>query len=177
MSLNVLYIAMSLDGYIADESGGVDWLVGDGSEANHLGTYASFLESIDTVVMGRKTYDQVIHELSPNEWPYFGKECYVLSAKPLEDSANVRVVSDVEDLLAQWRKEPNRRVWICGGASVVQAFLQKQAIDRLRIALIPVILGNGIPLFGKGLPRQSWKRMDTVVYNGIVELMYDRITK
>lgn len=175
MSHIVLYIAMSLDGYIADETGGVDWLKGDGSDPNHLGTYASFLNSVDTIVMGRKTYDQVIHELSPNEWPYVGKECHVLSTRPLDDSATARIASNVDDLLTQWRKEPNRRVWICGGAAVVKTFLQKRAIDQLRIAIIPILLGNGIRLFENGLPRQTWKLADTVSYNGIVELTYDRI--
>ena len=68
----VLYIAMSLDGYIADSTGKVDWLNGHGSEEENVDTYSAFIRDVDTVIMGWNTYDQVTTELSPDEWVYKG---------------------------------------------------------------------------------------------------------
>lgn len=68
----VLYLAMSVDGYIADEQGGVGWLGGDGSEPDAPGSYPAFYETVDTIVMGWTTYRQIVTELSPDSWPYEG---------------------------------------------------------------------------------------------------------
>ena len=79
----ILYIAMSLDGYIADARGGVDWLTGDGSEPEHEGSYPAFYHSIDTVIMGHTTYRQITCELSPGHWVYGDKKCYVITHQSL----------------------------------------------------------------------------------------------
>ena len=77
-----LYIAMSLDGFIADRHGGVDWLYGNTPDDNG-GSYESFAAGVDTVIMGRRTYDQITAELSVGSWPYEGMDCYVLThARP-----------------------------------------------------------------------------------------------
>ena len=74
----VLFIAMSLDGFIADRRGGVDWLSGQGSGAS-FDAYGAFIQNVDTVLMGWNTYHQIITELAPGEWPYTGLACYVFT--------------------------------------------------------------------------------------------------
>lgn len=69
----ILYIAMSIDGYIADEKGGVDWLAGDGSDKDNQGSFPRFIETVDIVILGYKTYYQIVTELSPDSWAYLGK--------------------------------------------------------------------------------------------------------
>lgn len=83
----ILYIAQSLDGYIAKENGDVDWLVGEGKEEVLDCGYDEFLSGIDTVIMGRKTYEQVINELSPKVWPYEGKNSYVFTKSKIDEEA------------------------------------------------------------------------------------------
>ena len=73
----VIYIAMSLDGYIADKNGSVSWLGGDGSDKDNFGSYPEFIETVDTVILGYTTYNQIVTELSPDVWPYDGKATYV----------------------------------------------------------------------------------------------------
>jgi len=170
----ILYAAMSLDGYLADENGDVAWLQGDGSEPDHLGTYPSFLDSVDTIVMGHTTYTQIVNELSKDVWPYPGKDCHVLTHRLGLSDPRVSFSNDLDELVGRLKGEPKRSVWICGGASVVWECLKERWIDELRIAIIPVLLGGGIPLFQKGFPRQTWSFVGSNVFNGIVELHYLR---
>lgn len=83
----ILYIAQSLDGYIAKVNGDVSWLIGEGEEIVDDYGYENFLEQIDTVVMGRKTYEQVVNELSPEKWPYEGKESYIFTKSKIDEEA------------------------------------------------------------------------------------------
>ena len=76
----IIYISMSLDGYIADKNGSVDWLAEQSSTQYDYG-YSAFLKTIDTILMGKKTYDQIITELSAHTWPYAGKKCYFFTHK------------------------------------------------------------------------------------------------
>ena len=85
----VLYLAMSMDGYIADERGSVDWLVGDGSQPDAPNSYPAFLETVDAIIMGWTTYHQLVTELSPDRWPYEGLPCYVVTHRQEEDRENI----------------------------------------------------------------------------------------
>ena len=99
-----LFIAMSLDGYIADSEGSVEWLVGQGDDADNIDTYSEFAKDIDTVIMGWNTYHQIVTELSPNEWVY---------------KINFTNESSV-DLVKKLREESGKDIWICGGATLIQ---------------------------------------------------------
>ena len=78
----VLYLGMSLDGFVADRAGGVDWMEGQDPSDRREGSYAQFIQTVDTVWMGRTTYDQVTQQLSPGVWPYEGLETYVFTHRP-----------------------------------------------------------------------------------------------
>ena len=91
----VLYLAMSVDGYIADEQGGVDWLGGDGSQPDAPGSYPAFYETVDAIVMGWSTYHQIVTQLSPSRWPYEGRPCYVVTHRQETDREGIRLFPEL----------------------------------------------------------------------------------
>jgi dihydrofolate reductase len=139
----VLYIACSLDGYIARTDGSVDWLFTDQDYG-----YTAFLGSVDTVMMGRKTYDQV---LTFGPYPYSGKAGYVVSRSRAgtRDENVVFVGPDIAGFVRRLREEAGRNIWIVGGSELVDLFLKERLIDEFIISIHPVVLGSGIPLFRK----------------------------
>lgn len=170
----VLYIAMSLDGFIAEKSGGVEWLKGDGSQPDSLGSYPAFYESIDTVILGYTTYHQVVTELFPEGWIYSGKKSYVLTHKNLQSTEDI-VFTDrnLKELLLDLKGEDSGDIWICGGANIIAQLLEFDLIDRFCISVIPMILGEGIPLFQNRLVQKELRLLSTYHYDGIVDLVYE----
>jgi dihydrofolate reductase len=142
-------MAASLDGYIADEDGGVGWL--DPFNAVDYG-YQQFFNEIGTVVMGRKTYDQA-REFGP-EWVYADKRGLVVASKKLENPPpDVTPWTDgIANLVQHHRGISDGDVWVVGGSQLQSALFDMDAIDRLELFLIPVLLGKGVPLF-QGIER------------------------
>ena len=174
MRTTTLYIAMSLDGFIADRDSSVDWLAGDGS-AEALDTYAEFTRDIDTVLMGRKTYDQIVTELSPDAWPYDDLITYVITHQPLPKQKNICFTREAPaDLVRDLRAQPGKNIWVCGGAAIVQALLQENLIDRLQITIIPTLLGDGIRLFDIFDREKPLRLIHTRTAGGMVELTYEQ---
>lgn len=145
----ILFIATSIDGYIADKQGGVDWLPTDTtSNSEEDNTYETFYQAVDTVIMGRTTYDQVVNELSPEHYPYEGKASYVLTSRPGDGKEDIHFTSEpVVALVERLKNEQGGNIWIVGGSSVVKPLVEKNLIDEYQIAIAPIILGKGIPLF------------------------------
>ena len=116
-----LFIAMSLDGYIADSKGSVEWLTGQGNDDDNIDAYSEFAKDIDTVIMGWNTYHQIVTELSPNEWVYNDFTTYVVThnQKTSSDKINFTNESSV-DLVKKLREESGKDIWICGGATLIQ---------------------------------------------------------
>lgn len=170
-----LYIAMSLDGFIADKDGNVDWLSGQEPERDDMVSYTEFIKKIDTVVMGWKTYHQLVTELSPDEWAYQGMMTYVLTHREMPDEEEIRFIGgDVCDLVQKLQREDGKGIWICGGASIAWQLVEADLIDRYHISVIPMILGDGIPLFGRMDRGIRLKCVGTRTYNGITDLVYER---
>ena len=143
-----LFIAMSLDGYIADSKGGVDWLVGQGNDDENIDSYSDFIKDIDTVLMGWNTYYQIITELSPNEWIYHEFTTYVVTHNKHPSSEKIRFTDESPiELVKKLREENGKDVWICGGANLIQQLARKDLIDYYYITVMPTILGSGIRLF------------------------------
>lgn len=171
----VLYIAMSLDGYIADKNGGVDWLNGQEENASLPDTYSRFIRNVDTVIMGWKTYHQVVTELSPGEWVYSGLTSYIITHKSAVSTPQIQFTAQDPCILAKrLRKEPGKNIWICGGADIVRQLMRENLIDVYHICIIPVILGDGIRLFNQTANHINLKLTDNLIYNGITELVYER---
>jgi dihydrofolate reductase len=173
MKKAVIYIAMSLDGFIADANGGVGWLGGDGSDAASLGSYPEFVQTVDTVILGYTTYHQIITELSPDAWPYEGMHTCVLTHRDCPDQKGITFTAmPLADLLAKLKQEPGKNIWICGGASIIHQALQSQAAEELIISIMPVLLGSGIRLFDRMESSQKLKLISSRSYNGITDLSY-----
>ncbi len=171
----VLFIAMSLDGYVADKSGGVAWLGGDGSDETNFGTYAEFIDTVDTVILGRKTYTQIVTELSPDNWVYTGMKSYVMTREEHESSEEISFVNgDVCDLITEIKEQEGKNIWICGGAAIANALHKKGLIDTYHVSVIPSILGEGTRLFDKCESETKLKLIKTVSYNGIVDVIYEK---
>ena len=176
MRRTVLYISMSLDGCLARPDGDVSWLAGQDPDDPDPGTYPAFLSTVDTVARGWTTYHQVVTQLSPDSWPYRGLDCYVLTHRPLPpQTEKIQAFSGpAHQLVEQLKREPaGRDIWICGGADTAAQLIRKNAIDRYVVSVIPVILGEGIPLFSRGLPQQDLRLVSAAHSNGIAELAYE----
>ena len=166
-----LYMAISLDGFIASADGGVKWL--EPYDPYSVG-FGEFLAEIGSVVMGRKSYEQM---LSFGAWPYEGKRTVVMTrtgfgaTTPLTDVSS-EPAGIVADRLA--RETTNGDVWIFGGGEVARAFLNQGRCDTLELCVVPVVVGEGIPLFGRGtLPRQLRLTRAKHYDSGLVCLDYD----
>jgi dihydrofolate reductase len=162
-----LYIAQSLDGYIATADGGIDWLAP--FDAEDYG-YAAFAAGLAAIVMGRATYEQA---RGFAEWPYPGKRVIVLTSAPLEDAPDgVEGVADPDEIV-DLLHDIDGTVWLCGGAETVRAFLDRGAVDRIELYVIPVLLGDGIALFQPSNRADKLTLLDARTFgNGVVRLEY-----
>ena len=175
----VLYIAMSLDGYIADQHGNVDWLSGQetvpDADSGNVDSYSEFVRTVDTVVMGWNTYHQIVTELSPDTWVYRGLTSYVITHRKQSSTDDVRFTDRSPcELVRNLRQQEGADIWICGGAEIVRQLMQEDLIDRFHISVIPTILGDGIPLFGQSEQELQLRLIRTQSYNGITDLVYER---
>ncbi len=170
----IVYIAMSLDGYVADKNGGVDFLQGDGSDSNNMGSFPEFFENVGDVIMGYTTYHQVVTELAPDNYPYAGKKSYVFTSKNLTNSDEVFFTSEsVEDVIVERKASSDEgTIWINGGASIVNQVLKANLADEVIVSIIPTILGGGIKLFHDAEAELKLTFKETSVSNGIVEVRY-----
>lgn len=165
-----VFIATSLDGYIARPDDGLDWLKLVERAGEDYG-YAKFAETVDALVIGRRTYDTV---LGFGAWPYAGKRVIVMTHRPLVARHGEEAFEgSPEELVQRLASEGTRRVYVDGG-NVIQQFLAARLIDDLTISVIPIMLGAGIPLFGGTEQRL---RLDGVQQfeSGLVQLRY-RVT-
>jgi dihydrofolate reductase len=141
-----VFIATSLDGFIARQDGALDWLPADGGEPHG---YTEFMATVDALVIGRKTFETV---LNFDEWPYGKKPVVVLSKSLSEltvpDGAACEVMAGTpHEIVSRLRQRGMRHLYIDGGVTI-QGFVEAGLIQRLIITRIPVLLGSGIPLFG-----------------------------
>lgn len=168
----ILYIAVSLDGYIADESGGVDWLGGaDPAYGGDYG-YAAFVREVDCVVMGWRTFRQVREELSPHAWPYRGMETYVLTHRDLPGEPGITFVRQpAGDLVRRLRTGEGKHIWVCGGGDVVRQLLEEALIDELHLSVMPCLLGGGTRLFSQ--EKACFLELCSLrAENGVVDCVY-----
>ena len=171
----ILYIAMSLDGFIATESGDVEWLSGQDATSKETGSYEDFVQTIDTVVMGWNTYHQVVTELSPTEWVYDELTSYVITHRKLPSTNKIIFTEKAPwDVVNELKQKQGKNIWICGGANMIQQLVEKDLIDEYYISVIPTILGSGISLFGNTSKEMKLKLVHTQTYNGITDLVYIR---
>jgi dihydrofolate reductase len=162
----VLFIASSLDGYIAGKDDDISWLFDDADYG-----YKEFLASVDTVLMGRRTYDLV---LRMGQFPYSDKECYVFSRSLMGGDDNVEFVNrPVKEFIQELRGIEGADIWLVGGSELIDAFMKERSVDEFIISIHPVVLGDGIPMFKPGIPRQGLILKDKKTYaSGLIQVDY-----
>ena len=184
MSLVRYYAAATLDGYIAESDDTLDWLLkyegefeGADSDESQAG-YEGFYEGIGALVMGSVTYEWVLEHVG--RWPYAGKPTWVLSTRELDradgDDVDVRVVdAQVPDLIDEMvAAAGDQDLWIVGGGNVASQFADHGLLDRLEVTVIPVVLGEGKPLFARRLSGGSMQLLGVRTFSsGMIGLTYE----
>lgn len=167
----ILNLAMSLDGYIADNDGGFNWIVGHGDK--NLDTesqvdFAEFLKDIDVVVMGKKCYDQGFHK------EYENKKVYVATSAEMKDEENLLFISgDIVSKLQEERAQ-GKNIYLFGGGVVIDHFIKADAIDEYIVGIIPTILGEGRPLFLGGNSEIKLHLDECTIAEGVVIMKYSK---
>jgi dihydrofolate reductase len=177
-ALTVYMAATTLDGYIADEQGGLDWLFAAASDptdpdAEHP-EYDEFIADVGALCMGADTYRFIVGEDAP--WAYGDRPTWVFThGEPaVPDGADVRFVSGrPADLHAEMvRSAGGRSLWLVGGGDLASQFVEAGLLDELIVALVPVVLGAGIPLFARGVPGQLQLLRSRTLPDQLVEVTY-----
>jgi len=164
-------VAMSLDGYIADPNDGFDWIVTDPDI-----DFGAIFSRFDTFVMGRRTYE--VTQAQPNAPPMPAGTTTVVVSRTLQqrDHPGVRVVSDGwEEVVRELRERPGKDIWLFGGGELFAAMLDADLVDGVDAAVIPVLVGGGIPFLKPPARRTSLKLTGHRLYpkSGIMSLAYD----
>lgn len=169
----VMFIASSMDGYIATKEHSLEWLFSVDGEGDN--GYTKFYDTIDTIIMGRVTYDWII-EHEQGDFPYKNKQCYVFSRTKKESSLDVTFINeDVARFTKSLKDTPGKNIWLVGGGELISAFIGEKLVDEMIVTIAPVLLGDGIPLF-KSNDFQTLLRLKSINrYNQFVELHYDVI--
>ena len=172
---NIVYIAISLDGYIADKEGGLDWLNTCNPDNLDLGFF-DFMDRIDAIVMGRNTFKTVCD--FECDWPY-SKPVFVLSKSmkfvPEEYREKVELISgSLPEVISTLNQKGYNELYIDGGITI-QGFLKEDLIDEIIITSIPILLGGGTPLFGELNEQKAFEHLKTeVLLNAMVQSHYQR---
>lgn len=168
-----VYLALSLDGFIARPDGDVGWLSAEGADPDEDYGYRAFMDSVDALVMGRRTYDTV---RTFGAWPYGATPVVVLTSRPVElpDDAPVEAMAGSPvDIAERLAARGVRHLYVDGGATV-RAFLAAGLIDRLILTRIPILIGAGIPLFGPLETDIRLHHVETRTFpGGLVQSTYD----
>ena len=168
----ILQLATTIDGYIADEHGSVDWI--DATVGFDLDWgYDQFMSSIDTIVMGATSYRDAL-KLSPT-FPYAEKDNYILTHQDKTDLPKRHFINgSVVELVKKLRQGSGKGIWIFGGGSVIQPLIEADLIDEYQLFTAPVILGKGVSLFGQRTKPLLLQLKSTTVFGPGVMVTYER---
>lgn len=170
----ILYIAASLDQYIAEPDGGLEWLTGFPNPEKIDYGYNDLLASIDMVIMGGKTYRELLN--MDIIWPYSNQRTYVVSHHNWSENKNIKFITEnVIETISNLRNEVGKDIWLVGGGELISILLAADLIDEMQIAYIPVILGKGIPLFPDQPKESKWELARNKLYNsGVLMVEYKK---
>ena len=164
------YIAMSLDGFIADDQGSVAWLdpfnaaLGEGGSND----YADFIAPVDALIMGRTTYEQVLGW----GWPYEDRAGYVLTRNEAFSGKHVNAAGDIKALRRAIDANGHRHIWVMGGGQTQRAALDAGMFSRLTLFVMPTLLGGGLPCFAEGKQHNMTLTASETLAGGILKLDY-----
>jgi dihydrofolate reductase len=168
----ILYIASSLDGYIAKPNDDLSFLSLVQQEGQDYG-YAEFIDNVDTVILGRKTYDWVMKQVK--EFPHAQMDSYIITRTPRKDIDKIKFYSgNLKELVLRLKQERGKNIFIDGGAEIVNALLKEKLIDQIYLSIVPILLGDGVRLFKEGLPEQNLRLINSKQFEtGLIQLQYD----
>ncbi|MCE7059828.1 dihydrofolate reductase family protein [Dyadobacter sp. CY343] len=169
----VLYIASSVDGYIAAPGDDLGFLAKVEKEGEDYG-YADFIAEVDTVIVGRRTYDWVMQHVP--EFSHSDKESYIITRTPQESVGNTHFYTgDIGELVQAFKAKEGGTIFCDGGAEVVHQLLTRSLIDEFVISIIPTFVGDGTRLFKDGRPGGDLQLVDVKSFDtGLVQLCYRR---
>lgn len=167
----ILYIAMSLDGFIAKKDDNIDFLSIVETPNEDFG-YSDLLQNIDTVIWGRKTFDKVLS--FGNGVPHRDKKVYVISNTRHGNVDHAEYADNIIDLITSLKQQNGKDIYCDGGAEIVYELLKHRLFDRIIISIIPHLIGEGIRLFKDNPNEQELKFLKSISYpSGLVQLWYD----
>ena len=169
----ILYIATSLDGYIAKPNDDLSFLSIVEQEGQDYG-YADFVKTVDTVIVGRKTYDKVIS--MGFDFPHADKDAYIITRTPRPTIGSVKFYSgDLKTLVGKLKTESGKNIYCDGGAEIVNELLKDNLIDEFIISVIPILVGNGTKLFKDNRPEQKLELVSVKSFDkGLTQLHFKR---
>ncbi|SUX48621.1 dihydrofolate reductase family protein [Chryseobacterium indoltheticum] len=170
-----LFIATSLDGYIAKPNDDLSFLKIVEKEGEDYG-YAEFTENIDTLIIGRKTYDYVLKELGPSHYDNGKRDVYVITRTEKPNVGRTTFYTgNLTDLVKQLQSENGKNIYCDGGSEIINELLKNDLVDEFIISIVPVLLGNGTRLFKDGRPEQELQFVSAKTYEtGLTQLYYKR---
>lgn len=170
----ILYVATTEDGFLADAQGSVDWI----PEQEDFSDYEAFYENVDTILMGRVTYEQITQEICPDVWLYGEKKTYVFTQSPQTPLPEIEFTQrKPQDVIRYLKNRKGKDIWLCGGARLISALMEQDLIDEYQINVMPVTLGKGIALFSSEEQRQSLNLVSSTQCKGFRSLVYTRPPK
>ena len=169
---------MSLDGYIAKPNDDLSFLKIVEKEGEDYG-YAEFMDKIDTIIIGRKTYDYVLKEIGSSHYDNGQRDVYVMTRTERPKVGRTTFYTgNLTDLVKRLKAEEGKNIYCDGGAEVINELLKHDLIDKFIIAVIPILLGNGTRLFKDGRPEQTLEFMTAKTFvTGLTQLHYKRKNK
>lgn len=171
-----IFIATSVDGYIAKPNDDLSFLKIVEKEGEDYG-YAQFTETIDTIILGRKTYDYVLREIGSSHYDNGTRDVYVITRTEKPSIGRTTFYTgNLTELITQLKAKNTKNIYCDGGAELIDALLKTDLIDEFIISIIPVLLGDGTRLFKDGRPEQALELIGTKTFDtGLTQLHYKRI--
>ena len=168
-----LFIAMSLDGYIAQPNNDLSFLKIVEKEGEDYG-YADFTSKIDTIIIGRKTYDYVLKEIGTSHYDNGERDVYVITrTEQPKVGRTTFYTGDIRELVEHLKSEKGKNIYCDGGAEIINELLKHNLIDEFIISVIPVLLGDGTRLFKEGRPEQELQFIEAKTFEtGLTQLHY-----
>lgn len=170
----ILYIAASLDQRIAEPDGSLGWLTGFPNPEKTDYGYKKLLSSVDTVIMGGRTYREILN--MDVIWPYPEQMAYVVSHHEWEIKENIRFITEnIIETISDLRNQEGKDIWLVGGGELISMLLAADLIDEMQICYVPIVLGKGIPLFPEQNKESKWKIREAKIYDsGILKADYQK---
>lgn len=170
-----LFIATSLDGYIAQPNDDLSFLKLVEKEGEDYG-YASFTDTIDVLIIGRKTYDYVLKEVGSSHYDNGQRDVYVITRTQRPSAGRITFYTgNLTELVERLKSESGKNIYCDGGAQIINELLKNDLIDEFIISIIPILVGNGTRLFEDGRPEQQLELLSAKAFDtGLTQLHYRR---